>query len=90
MHLQAVALPNLNPHSSAQMHNPPPASNITWLDALLLSLAEVAGAFLGAVLHWLHFYPHWRTLPEPAGEHGEDRCGRARFASARVSVEPGV
>ena len=33
----------------------------------MLSLAELAGAFAGALLHFVHFYPHWRTLPEPAG-----------------------
>jgi glycerol uptake facilitator-like aquaporin len=33
--------------------------NITWVDFVVLSLAELAGAFLGAVLHYLHFYPHW-------------------------------
>lgn len=44
--------------------------NITWVDFVVLSLAEVAGAFLGACLHWLHFFPHWRTLPEPPAECG--------------------
>ena len=38
-------------------HPSPPNSNITWLDALVLSLAELAGAFFGALLHFLHFYP---------------------------------
>ncbi|HUI54432.1 MAG TPA: MIP/aquaporin family protein [Bryobacteraceae bacterium] len=26
--------------------------------------AQIAGAFAGAVLVWLHFYPHWRETPD--------------------------
>ncbi|KIY95850.1 putative glycerol uptake facilitator protein [Monoraphidium neglectum] len=56
--------------------------NITWVDFVVLSLAEVAGAFVGAVLHWLHFYPHWRTLPEPPAEHSSERLLRRRDVAA--------
>jgi len=28
--------------------------------------AQLVGAFLGAFLVWLHFYPHWKVTPEPA------------------------
>jgi glycerol uptake facilitator protein len=28
--------------------------------------AQLIGAFAGAVLVWLHFYPHWKETPDPA------------------------
>jgi glycerol uptake facilitator protein len=28
--------------------------------------AQLAGAFLGAILVWLHFLPHWEQTPNPA------------------------
>jgi glycerol uptake facilitator protein len=28
------------------------------------SLAQLAGAFTGACLVWLHYFPHWRATPE--------------------------
>lgn len=28
--------------------------------------AQMLGAFVGAVLVWLHFLPHWKETPEPA------------------------
>jgi glycerol uptake facilitator protein len=28
--------------------------------------AQMLGAFTGAILVWLHFYPHWRETPNPA------------------------
>src|SRR5580704_8648097 len=30
--------------------------------------AQLIGAFAGAVLVWLHFYPHWKETPEPAAK----------------------
>lgn len=27
--------------------------------------AQMLGAFLGAVLVWIHFFPHWRETPDP-------------------------
>lgn len=27
--------------------------------------AQLLGAFLGACLVWLHYYPHWRVTPDP-------------------------
>jgi glycerol uptake facilitator protein len=30
-----------------------------------LAAAEVAGAFAGAVLAWLHYLPHWAVTPDP-------------------------
>lgn len=32
--------------------------------AALYILAEVAGAFTGALLVWLHYWPHWKVTPE--------------------------
>src|SRR3954452_23974850 len=33
--------------------------------ALMLMVAEVAGAFAGAVFVWLHSLPHWRETTDP-------------------------
>jgi glycerol uptake facilitator len=30
--------------------------------------AEMLGAFVGAVLVWLHFLPHWRETPDPVSK----------------------
>jgi len=30
--------------------------------------AQLLGAFLGAILVWLHFHPHWKETPEPAAK----------------------
>lgn len=30
--------------------------------------AQLIGAFAGAVLVWLHFYPHWKETPDPAAK----------------------
>jgi glycerol uptake facilitator protein len=38
--------------------------------AALLAAGEVAGAFLGAVLVWLHYLPHWEATPDPAAKLG--------------------
>jgi glycerol uptake facilitator protein len=29
-------------------------------------VAQMAGAFAGAILVWLHFLPHWKETPDPA------------------------
>ncbi len=34
--------------------------------ALSLALAELCGGFTGAILVWLHYWPHWKETPEPA------------------------
>lgn len=38
--------------------------------AAQLAAAEVAGAFAGAVLVWLHYLPHWQETPDPAAKLG--------------------
>ncbi len=35
---------------------------------LSFTVAELLGAFTGAVLVWLHFLPHWRETPEPSSK----------------------
>lgn len=34
--------------------------------ALAFALAELGGAFAGAVIVWLHYLPHWRATTDPA------------------------
>jgi hypothetical protein len=34
-------------------------------DFLALAASEILGAFVGAVLVWIHFLPHFKTVPEP-------------------------
>ncbi len=36
--------------------------------ALMLAAAEVAGAFTGAVIVWLHYLPHWKETPDPGAK----------------------
>lgn len=31
-------------------------------------LAQLAGAFTGAVIVWIHYLPHWRVSPDPAAK----------------------
>lgn len=52
--------------------------NLTGVDFICLSLAELAGAFVGAVLHWIHYLPHYKTLPEPASTDKDDHLLRRR------------
>jgi glycerol uptake facilitator protein len=36
--------------------------------ALAFAAAEVAGAFTGAVIVWLHYLPHWKETSDPAAK----------------------
>jgi glycerol uptake facilitator protein len=40
-------------------------SGVTAEKAVGYILAEFAGAFTGAVLVWLHYFPHWRETTDP-------------------------
>jgi glycerol uptake facilitator protein len=31
-------------------------------------LSQLAGAFVGAILVWLHYLPHWKETPDPAAK----------------------
>jgi len=39
---------------------------------LALSACEVAGAFLGGLLVWVVYLPHFKTIPEPPPEDERD------------------
>jgi glycerol uptake facilitator-like aquaporin len=41
---------------------------------------EFLGAWVGAVLVWLHFVPHFKTVPEPPARENYDRLLRSRDA----------
>ncbi|PRW39304.1 Glycerol uptake facilitator [Chlorella sorokiniana] len=47
---------------------------------LALSGAEFAGAFLGACLVFLHYLPHFNTLPEPPATNDDELLLRSRDA----------
>jgi glycerol uptake facilitator protein len=36
-----------------------------WEDALLYIMSQLIGAFLGAVVVWLHYLPHWKVTEDP-------------------------
>ena len=44
--------------------------------------AQLIGAFLGAVLVWLHYFPHWAATPDPADK-------LACFATGPAIRKPG-
>lgn len=37
---------------------------------LPFTLVQIAGAFLGAIVTWLFYLPHWRETPDPADKLG--------------------
>eukprot|EP01023_Acetabularia_acetabulum_P008001 TRINITY_DN13489_c0_g2_i1.p1 TRINITY_DN13489_c0_g2~~TRINITY_DN13489_c0_g2_i1.p1 ORF type:complete len:459 (-),score=72.38 TRINITY_DN13489_c0_g2_i1:175-1551(-) len=39
--------------------------DISWTDWLALSVAEILGAFIGGIFVWLHYLPHFKTVPKP-------------------------
>jgi len=40
-------------------------ANLAVEKALAFAAAEVAGAFVGGVIVWLHYLPHWKETPDP-------------------------
>lgn len=42
----------------------------TVTDNLVQIAAEFCGAFLGAILVWLHYWPHWSVTPDAATKRG--------------------
>lgn len=51
-------------------------------------LAQFAGAFVGAVLVWLHYLPHWNLTDSPAKKLGVFCCAPAvRSAPANLITE---
>lgn len=53
---------------------------ISFTHFLALSAAEFAGAFLGACLVFLHYLPHFKTVPEPAASTADELLLRSRDA----------
>jgi glycerol uptake facilitator protein len=47
---------------------------------------EFVGAFVGAVLVWLHFLPHFKTIPEPPAEDPADLLLRSRDAPTPTAL----
>lgn len=45
---------------------------------LAISASELAGMFVGALLVWLHFLPHFKTVPEPAPKDATELLLRSR------------
>ena len=39
-----------------------------WADVVPYIVAQIAGAFLGAVIVWLSYLPHWAVTPDPAAK----------------------
>jgi glycerol uptake facilitator protein len=35
-----------------------------WSNAIVFAAAQILGAFAGAVIVWVHFYPHWAETPD--------------------------
>jgi hypothetical protein len=70
------------PHTAPSRTNP--LRNITWLDFVVLSLAELAGAFFGAGMLWLHYFPHWCAAKQNNARARESkgcRPGEGAFAT---------
>src|SRR5690349_23134581 len=44
------------------------AGSFSWSEVPMYILSQVAGAFFGAVLVWLHFKPHWAKTPDAAAK----------------------
>ena len=42
--------------------------SIVWYEVVGFILAEFFGAYVGAVLVWLHYLPHWAETPDPAAK----------------------
>lgn len=44
------------------------AGQFPWSDVPLYILAQVIGAFIGAVVVWLHYLPHWKVTEDSAAK----------------------
>lgn len=42
------------------------AGQFPWADVPAYILAQMIGAIIGAVIVWLHYYPHWAQTDDPA------------------------
>jgi glycerol uptake facilitator protein len=41
-----------------------------WAPVLPYTLAEIGGAFAGAILVWLHYWPHWKATEDAEAKRG--------------------
>jgi hypothetical protein len=48
---------------------------------------QMAGAFLGGVAVWLHWIPHFKTVPEPPAQNPADNLLRKRDALPKNAIE---
>ena len=64
--------PDSKPPQSTILSRQPAGDLSFWPDVLALSACEVAGAFLGGVLVWVVYLPHFKTIPEPPPEDERD------------------
>ena len=46
------------------------AGKFSWGDVPLYIIAQFIGAFIGATLVWLHYYPHWGETPDQGAKLG--------------------
>ena len=79
---QAIKAPALDARRLAQYTDAPltrtvplatPSGDLSfWPDVVALSACEVAGAFLGGVLVWVVYLPHFKTIPEPPSDDPRD------------------
>ncbi|GAX72731.1 hypothetical protein CEUSTIGMA_g187.t1 [Chlamydomonas eustigma] len=59
----------------------------TFLEFLALSASEIVGAFLGAVCTWLHWIPHFKTVPEPPAPNMSAELLRKRDALPKNAMD---
>ena len=48
------------------------------VDFVAYSFCQLLGAFIGSVLMWLAFLPHFKTVPEPPPDDEEETLLRSR------------
>ncbi|WP_125981234.1 MIP/aquaporin family protein [Loigolactobacillus iwatensis] len=65
---------HLNPAVSVGMAM---AGEFPWAHVIPYSLAQIAGGFVGGVIVWLHYYPHWKETKDPATTLGIFATGPA-------------
>lgn len=53
------------------------AGKFPWAEVPSYILAQMLGAFIGAVLVWLHYLPHWGATSDPAAKLGVFSTGPA-------------
>lgn len=53
------------------------AGKLAWAKVFPMIMGQMVGAFIGAVVVWLHYYPHWKETDDPAGKLGIFSTGPA-------------